>query len=134
MLKAAGIHAILDHHALPGVSSSNFFQLIIFIPTYCSFTSTVNQMFAGNCTSNVQFYNSPNDYNYQRAVTWSIVMAWLSHVHPAFKNVFAIEAINEPLQDYSLTPGLDRCVWHPYILLGMCLFTLIHHFIHFDLG
>lgn len=37
MLKAAGIQAIIDHHALPGVAA-------------------VNQMFAGNCTSNVQFY------------------------------------------------------------------------------
>src|ERR1700733_4204098 len=125
MLNAAGIHAILDHHALPGVSSSTYFftpSLLIFIPTSYSFTLTVNQMFAGNCTSNVQFYSSPNDYNYQRAVTWSIVMAWLSHVHPAFKSVFAIEAINEPLQDYSLTPGLDRCTYHPYILLETCLF------------
>jgi hypothetical protein len=68
-------------------------------------------MFAGNCTSHIQFYNSPNDYNYQRAVTWSVVMAWLAHVHPAFETVFAIEAINEPQQDYSITPGLDRCTF-----------------------
>jgi len=68
-------------------------------------------MFAGNCTRNIQFYNSPNDYNYQRAVTWSVVMAWLSHVHPAFETVFAIEAINEPEQSFALTPGLDRCTF-----------------------
>jgi hypothetical protein len=70
-------------------------------------------MFAGNCTSQVEFYDSPDDYNYKRAVTWSIVMAYLSHVHPAFQTVFSIEAINEPIQDASKTPGLDRCECHP---------------------
>ena len=38
-LKKKGIHAMLDHHALPGVASAN-------------------QMFAGRCTSDVQFYVS----------------------------------------------------------------------------
>jgi len=65
-------------------------------------------MFAGNCTSQVEFYNSPDDYNYKRAVTWSIVMAYLSHVHPAFETVFSIEAINEPIQNAAQTPELDR--------------------------
>lgn len=37
MLKAKGIHVLLDFHALPGVASPN-------------------QMFAGRCTSDVQFY------------------------------------------------------------------------------
>ncbi|KAL1737970.1 glycoside hydrolase superfamily, partial [Schizophyllum fasciatum] len=36
-LRDAGIDVILDHHALPGVQSPN-------------------QMFTGNCTTNVQFY------------------------------------------------------------------------------
>jgi hypothetical protein len=39
MLKAKGIHVILDFHALPGVASAN-------------------QMFAGRCTTDVQFYVS----------------------------------------------------------------------------
>lgn len=89
MFKNAGIHVILDQHALPGVSSSD-------------------QMFAGNCTTDVKFYSSPNDYNYKRAVTWSIVMTWLIHTHPAFSTVFALEAINEPIQDATQTPGLGR--------------------------
>jgi hypothetical protein len=37
MLKAKGIHVMLDFHALPGVA-------------------TPNQMFAGRCTRDVQFY------------------------------------------------------------------------------
>ena len=39
MLKARGIHVILDLHALPGVAAPG-------------------QMFAGRCTSDVQFYVS----------------------------------------------------------------------------
>lgn len=63
----------------------------------------------GNCTSQVEFYNSTNDYNYKRTITWSIVMAYLSHTHPTFETVYTIEAINELLQDTNLTPGLGRC-------------------------
>jgi hypothetical protein len=66
-------------------------------------------MFAGNCTTQVEFYNSPDDYNYKRAVTWSIVMAYLSHTHPTFETVFTIETINKPIQDVTQTPGLGRC-------------------------
>ena len=76
MFRDAGLHVILDHHALPGVAANK-------------------QMFAGNCTSQVEFYNSPDDYNYKRAVTWSIVMAYLSHTHPAFATVFTIEAMKD---------------------------------------
>ena len=36
-------------------------------------------------------------------------MAYLSHTHPAFETVYTIEAVNEPLQDANLTPGLGRC-------------------------
>ncbi|KZO99801.1 glycoside hydrolase family 5 protein [Calocera viscosa TUFC12733] len=86
MLKAANIAVILDHHALPGVA-------------------TPLQMFAGNCTTIVEFYT---DYNYQRAITWAAVMTYLSHVHPAFSTVFAIEAVNEPIMDFTQTPDYGR--------------------------
>jgi len=82
-LKAAGISAILDHHALPGVQ-------------------TAGQMFTGNCTSNVQFYT---EENYHRALVWTAVMASLSHLDPDFGSVFAIEAVNEPIMDATQTPG-----------------------------
>ncbi|KAG8738817.1 hypothetical protein FRC11_001122, partial [Ceratobasidium sp. 423] len=83
MLKAKGIHVILDHHALPGVS-------------------TPNQMFAGHCTSDVQFYT---EKNYRRALIWAGVMTILSHVDPDFSTVLSIEAINEPIMDANKTPG-----------------------------
>lgn len=79
----AGMQVILDHHALPGVQ-------------------TPGQMFTGNCTNVVQFYT---DYNYGRALTWTSVMTFLSHLHPSFKSVFAIEAVNEPIMNATLTPG-----------------------------
>ncbi|KAL0564292.1 hypothetical protein V5O48_017760 [Marasmius crinis-equi] len=82
-LKRAGIEVILDHHALPGVQ-------------------TPNQMFAGRCTSDVQFYT---DKNYQRALTWTAVMTTLSHIDSEFSTVFAIEAVNEPIMDANQTPG-----------------------------
>jgi len=83
MLKAKGIHVILDFHALPGVSSPN-------------------QMFAGRCTSDVQFYT---EANYQRALIWTAVMTAITHIDPDFSTVFSIEAINEPIMDYNQTPG-----------------------------
>jgi len=82
-LKRAGIAVILDHHALPGVASAN-------------------QMFAGRCTDDVQFYTP---YNYHRALIWTAVMTALTHTHPAFATVGAIHAINEPTMDASKTPG-----------------------------
>ncbi|KAJ3887651.1 glycoside hydrolase family 5 protein [Lentinula edodes] len=78
-LHAAGIVAILDHHALPGVQ-------------------TPNQMFTG------QYVHSTSP-NYLRALTWAGVMTALSHLHPAFAPVFAIEAVNEPIMDAAQTPG-----------------------------
>ncbi|KAG9097099.1 hypothetical protein FS749_007078 [Ceratobasidium sp. UAMH 11750] len=84
MLKAKGIHVILDFHALPGVSSAN-------------------QMFAGRCTADVQFYT---EKNYKRALVWAAVMTAVTHIDPDFSTVFAIEAINEPEMDYNKTPGL----------------------------
>ncbi|KAF9779204.1 glycoside hydrolase family 5 protein [Thelephora terrestris] len=85
-LKEAGIAAILDHHALPGVSADS-------------------QMFAGRCTSDVQFYTPKN---YHRALIWTAVMTFFSHVDPDFESVFSIEAINEPLMDASKTPGFGQ--------------------------
>ncbi|KAH6915732.1 glycoside hydrolase family 5 protein [Coprinopsis sp. MPI-PUGE-AT-0042] len=82
-LKNAGIAVILDHHALPGVQ-------------------TPNQMFAGRCTDQVEFYTP---YNYRRALIWSGIMTALSHLDPAWSNVFSIHAINEVMQDASKTPG-----------------------------
>ncbi|KAG2152572.1 glycoside hydrolase family 5 protein [Suillus bovinus] len=82
-LKDAGIQAILDHHALPGVQ-------------------TPGQMFTGNCTSEVQFYTP---YNYHRALVWTAVMTALSHLDPDFGSVFAIEAINEPIMNATKTPN-----------------------------
>ncbi|KAJ3810425.1 glycoside hydrolase family 5 protein [Lentinula aff. lateritia] len=79
-LHAAGIVAILDHHALPGVQ-------------------TPNQMFTG------QYVHSSTSPNYLRALTWAGVMTALSHLHPAFASVFAIEAVNEPIMDAAQTPG-----------------------------
>ncbi|OCH93675.1 glycoside hydrolase family 5 protein [Obba rivulosa] len=83
MLKNAGIQAILDHHALPGVQ-------------------TPSQSFTGNCTTDVEFYT---DYNYHRALVWTAVMTSLAHLDPNFGSVFAIEAVNEPIMDAAQTPG-----------------------------
>ncbi|CAE6439263.1 unnamed protein product [Rhizoctonia solani] len=82
-LKKKGIHVMLDHHALPGVSSAN-------------------QMFAGRCTSDVQFYT---EKNYKRALIWAGVMTAMTHIDPDFSSVFSIEAINEPTMDANQTPG-----------------------------
>ncbi|KAF8512338.1 glycoside hydrolase superfamily [Gautieria morchelliformis] len=82
-LKDAGVHVLLDFHAMPGVSSSL-------------------QMFAGHCTTDVQFYTPPN---YFRALQWAAVTAFMAHVDPAFSTVFGIEAVNEPLTNPSMTPG-----------------------------
>ncbi|KAF7790215.1 hypothetical protein EIP86_001167 [Pleurotus ostreatoroseus] len=81
-LKAAGISAILDHHALPGVQ-------------------TANQQFTGRCTDDVKFYTKNN---YHRALVWTAVMSTLTHLDPDFASVFAIEAVNEPIMDAKQTP------------------------------
>ncbi|THG99809.1 hypothetical protein EW026_g2627 [Hermanssonia centrifuga] len=82
-LKNAGIQAILDHHALPGVQ-------------------TAGQMFTGRCTSDVEFYT---EYNYHRALVWTAVMTTLAHLDPNFGSAFAIEAVNEPIMNADETPG-----------------------------
>ncbi|KAJ7282090.1 glycoside hydrolase family 5 protein [Mycena rebaudengoi] len=83
-LKKAGIVAILDHHALPGAQAEN-------------------QQFAGRCTPTPEFYTQDN---YHRALIWTAVMTTLSHVDPAFANVVAIQAVNEPIMQATKTPDL----------------------------
>ena len=36
-------------------------------------------------------------------------MTFLSHLHPNFQSVFAIEAVNEPIQNATMTPGYGEC-------------------------
>lgn len=48
-------------------------------------------------------------HNYHRALIWTAVMTSLSHLHPNFANVFAIEAANEPIMDAAMTPGFGDC-------------------------
>lgn len=82
-LKDAGISVILDHHALPGVAAAG-------------------QEFSGRCTTDVEFYTP---YNYHRALIWTAVMTTFSHLDSDFESVFAIEAVNEPIMDATMTPG-----------------------------
>ncbi|KAI0091624.1 glycoside hydrolase family 5 protein [Irpex rosettiformis] len=103
-LKTAGIQAILDHHALPGVQ-------------------TAGQQFTGRCTQDVEFYT---DYNYHRALVWTAVMTTISHLDPSFDSVFAIEAVNEPIMDATKTPGYGdfqknfvNCIRAVELLLGI---------------
>ncbi|KAJ7500884.1 glycoside hydrolase family 5 protein [Mycena galericulata] len=83
LLQNAGIVAILDHHALPGIQ-------------------TPGQMFTGRCTNDVEFYTQNN---YHRALIWTSVLTALAHLDPAFANAVALEAVNEPIMDASQTPG-----------------------------
>ena len=77
------------------------------------------------CTNDVQFYvrlrsrsnfGAASDwyiqtpYNYHRALVWTAVMTTLSHLDPVFSNVFAIEAVNEPIADATKTPGYGDCM------------------------
>lgn len=86
MLSEAGIRVVLEHHALPGVSSSV-------------------QMFAGKCTTDIQFYTS---HNYQRALVWTAVIATLIHLDPDYQSVYTLQAINEPERNAAQTPGLQQ--------------------------
>jgi hypothetical protein len=85
-------------------------------------------MFAGNCTSNVQFYahraylrnaaaagaRTQTTYNYGRVLSWAAAMIALSQLHPSFASVFLLEAVNEPIEDASKTPGYgDRACTSP---------------------
>ena len=82
------------------------------------------QMFAGRCTTDIQFYVSllllvsvtatltirpQTPYNYQRALIWTAVMTALSHLDPNFGSVYSIHAVNEPMMDSSVTPGYGEC-------------------------
>jgi len=64
MLKDAGIAVILDHHALPGVQSAD-------------------QMFAGRCTKDVQFFVRAafsiiqgGSYSFLSRLTTTTVVRW----------------------------------------------------------
>ncbi|MBW0536866.1 hypothetical protein O181_076581 [Austropuccinia psidii MF-1] len=81
-----GFYVFLDMHALPGVAAKD-------------------QMFAGNVTSEVEFYQ---DYSYQCALTWSAILMAMTHLDPDFQNVVGIECVNEPLSNATLTPGLEQ--------------------------
>ncbi|EJD55088.1 glycoside hydrolase family 5 protein [Auricularia subglabra TFB-10046 SS5] len=85
-MKAAGLHVILDHHALPGAAA-------------------IRQQFAGLCTSEPQFYTQKN---YDRALVWAAVMTAFIYLDVDFANVFSLQAINEPVQDWNKTPGLGQ--------------------------
>lgn len=37
-------------------------------------------------------------------------MTTLSHLDPSFKAVAAIEAVNEPIMNATMTPGYGQCV------------------------
>ncbi|KAG2338783.1 hypothetical protein BDR05DRAFT_892917, partial [Suillus weaverae] len=50
--------------------------------------------------------------NYHRALVWTAVMTALSHLDPSFGSVFAIEAINEPIMNATLTPNYGTCMYH----------------------
>jgi len=40
-------------------------------------------------------------------------MTALVHLEPDFKPIFAIQAVNEPIQDATKTPGLQDCEYSP---------------------
>jgi hypothetical protein len=40
-------------------------------------------------------------------------MTALSHLHPNFESVFAIEAVNEPIMNATQTPGYGDCKYTP---------------------
>ncbi|KAI5799049.1 putative glucan endo-1,6-beta-glucosidase B [Geopyxis carbonaria] len=84
--KDAGLNIILDLHGAPGAQQAN-------------------QPFTGQYAGSVGFYN---DYNYQRSADF---LGWLTDkVHgddaAAFSTVFAIQVVNEPLQDTSKTGSM----------------------------
>lgn len=82
-LKSAGLNVLLDMHAMPGVSA-------------------INQLFAGNLTDEMHFYE---DANYRRALTWIVILTAMSHLDPDFQRVLGIFFINEPHSDVSLPPS-----------------------------
>jgi hypothetical protein len=124
-LSKAGIVAILDHHALPGVQDPGQ-QFTGRSANFSGSSGNVTQ--SGLCAGAPQIFNSTyvspdvwgvgfgvvdlqaqTDANYHRALVWTAVMTALSHLDPAFSNVVAIEAVNEPIMDASKTPGYGNC-------------------------
>ncbi|KAH7100796.1 glycoside hydrolase family 5 protein [Auriculariales sp. MPI-PUGE-AT-0066] len=85
-LASNGINVVFDLHALPGVAA-------------------IKQMFAGLCTTDVQFYQNSN---YERALIWAGIMTAMSHLDADFAKVFSIQAANEPVQNAAQTPGLGQ--------------------------
>ena len=59
--------------------------------------------------SSVVLTENQTDYNYGRALIWTAVMTFMSHLNPQFDSVFSIEAANEPLMNATQTPGLGDC-------------------------
>ncbi|ESK83001.1 glycoside hydrolase family 5 protein [Moniliophthora roreri MCA 2997] len=82
-LHKADIAVVLDLHGAPGAQRPD-------------------QAWTGNCTKVPQFYTPEN---YHRALVWTAVMTTLSHIDPVFGSVFAIQAVNNPLVNATLTPG-----------------------------
>jgi aryl-phospho-beta-D-glucosidase BglC (GH1 family) len=75
MASAAGLYIILVLHAAPGGQSPN-------------------QQFTGKAVNPVGFFNSGN---YERAYQWLEWITNVRHTHPTFRNVGAIEIVNEPV-------------------------------------
>ncbi|KAH9978906.1 glycoside hydrolase family 5 protein [Lactifluus volemus] len=48
---------------------------------------------------------TPNQLFTGHSLTWTAVMTALSHLHPDFGSVFAIQAVNEPIMNATQTPG-----------------------------
>ncbi|CAM6128527.1 unnamed protein product [Calypogeia fissa] len=74
MASSAGLYIILDLHAAPGGQSPN-------------------QQFTGRAVSPPGFFNSAN---YERAYEWLEWITNLVHTRTTFRNVGAIEIVNEP--------------------------------------
>jgi uncharacterized protein involved in copper resistance len=63
MLKAKGIHVMLDFHALPGVASAN-------------------QMFAGRCNTDVQFYVSDEIVSKLLIIQYDLILSDREKLQP----------------------------------------------------
>jgi hypothetical protein len=137
-LNKAGIVAILDHHALPGVQQPGQQFAGRSVNFACS-SNNVTQ--SGWCVGAPQMFNSTyvsllvlglgvdlqaqTDVNYHRALVWTAVMTALSHLDPAFSNAVAIEAINEPIMDASKTPGYGNCTTNFDFLILVDIYSLL---------
>ncbi|KAK4699199.1 glucan endo-1,6-beta-glucosidase, partial [Phenoliferia sp. Uapishka_3] len=80
----AGLHVILDFHGAPGAQ-------------------TADNPFTGQYNDSPGFYSS---YNYERGYQWFRNITEEVHTDPSFRNVFALEVLNEPLQDSSAVGDL----------------------------